>query len=61
MLKLVNGILQLYLLFRRQVIHGDIHDIMNIRHLVQLDGPTVRAKKCVDAKSAPQPTTQQAE
>jgi hypothetical protein len=33
LLKLVNGIFQLYLLFRRQVIHGDIHDIMNIRHL----------------------------
>jgi hypothetical protein len=34
----------------RQVIQGDIHDIMNIRHLDQLDGPTGRAKKCVDAK-----------
>jgi hypothetical protein len=33
LLKLVNGILQLYPLFQRQVIHGDIHDIMNIRHL----------------------------
>jgi hypothetical protein len=33
LLKLVNGIIQLYPLFWRQVIHGDIHDIMNIRHL----------------------------
>jgi hypothetical protein len=33
LLKLVNGILQLYPLFWRQVIHSDIHDIMNIRHL----------------------------
>jgi hypothetical protein len=52
-LKLINGILQLYLLLWRQVIHGDIHDIMKIGHLDQLDGPTGRAKKCVDAKSTP--------
>jgi hypothetical protein len=32
-LKLVNGIFQLYPLLRRQVIHGDIHDVMNVRHL----------------------------
>jgi hypothetical protein len=41
--------------------HGDIHDIMNIRHLDQLDCPTRRAKKCVDVKSALTPSTQQAE
>jgi hypothetical protein len=57
---LVNGILKLHLLLWRQVIHGDIHDIMNIRHLDQLDSPTGRAKKCVDAKSAPRASTQQA-
>jgi hypothetical protein len=35
---------------------------MNIRHLDQLDCPTGRAKKCVDAKSSPlAPSTQQAE
>jgi hypothetical protein len=33
LLKLVNGILQLHLLFWRQVINGDIHDVLNIRHL----------------------------
>jgi hypothetical protein len=43
----------LQLLLLRQLLYGDIHDIMNIRHLDQLDGPTRRAKKCVDAKSAP--------
>jgi hypothetical protein len=43
----------LQLLFCRQLLYGDIHDIMNIRHLDQLDGPTRRAKKCVDVKSAP--------
>jgi hypothetical protein len=30
---LVNGILQLRLLFRRQFIKGDIHDVVNVRHL----------------------------
>jgi hypothetical protein len=43
----------LHLLLWRQLLHGDIHDIMNIRHLDQLDGPTERAKKCVDVKSVP--------
>jgi hypothetical protein len=33
LLKLVNGILQLHLLFWRQVINGDIHDVLNIGHL----------------------------
>jgi hypothetical protein len=41
------------LLLCRQLLYGDIHDIMNIRHLDQLDGPTGRAKKCVDVKSTP--------
>jgi hypothetical protein len=42
------------LLFWRQFIKSDIHDIVNVRHL-ESDGkgPTRRAKKCVDAKSAP--------
>jgi hypothetical protein len=30
---LVNGILQLRLLFRRQVIDSDVHDVVNFRHL----------------------------
>jgi hypothetical protein len=41
------------LLFRRQFIEGDIHDILDVKHLDQLDCPTGRAKKCVDIKSAP--------
>jgi hypothetical protein len=28
-----NGILQLHLLLRRQFIKGDIHDVVNVRHL----------------------------
>jgi hypothetical protein len=61
-LKLVNGILQLHLLFWRQVINGDIHDVLNIRHPESARlRPTRRAKKCVDAKSAPALSTQQAE
>jgi hypothetical protein len=34
---LVNGILQLRLLFRIQVINGDVHDVANFRHLDSLD------------------------
>jgi hypothetical protein len=32
---------------------SDIQDVLNIRHLDEIEGPTGRAKKCVDVKSAP--------
>jgi hypothetical protein len=33
LLELVDGVLQLRFLFWSQVINGDIHDIVNVRHL----------------------------
>jgi hypothetical protein len=40
-------------MFWRQFIEGDIQYSLDIKHLDQLEGPTKRAKKCVDVKSAP--------
>jgi hypothetical protein len=62
LLKLVNGILQLYLLLRSQVIHGDIHDIMNIRHFesARFVPPGV-PKSVLTQKQHLTPSTQQAE
>jgi hypothetical protein len=61
-LKLVNGILQLYPLFRRQVIHGDIHDLMNIRHLESAKFvPPGVPKSVLTQNQHPAPSTQQAE
>jgi hypothetical protein len=62
LLKLVNGIFQLYPLLGRQVIHGDIHDVMNVRHLesariVPLGVP----KSVLTQNQHPAPSTQQAE
>jgi hypothetical protein len=59
---MVNGILQLHLLFWRQVINDDIHDVLNIRHLesarcVQLDVP----KSVLTQNQHLAPSTQQAE
>jgi hypothetical protein len=62
LLKLVNGILQLYPLFRRQVIHGDIHDIMNIRHLESARYvPPGVPKRVLTQNQHLAPSTQQAE
>jgi hypothetical protein len=52
-LELIHGILQLLPLFRREVFDIDIHDIPDVSILIFGCGPTGRAKKCVDAKSAP--------
>jgi hypothetical protein len=62
LLKLVNGIFQLYPLLRREVIYGDIHDVMNVRHLesariVPLGVP----KSVLMQNQQPAPSTQQAE
>jgi hypothetical protein len=59
---LVNGIFQLCLLFWRQVINGDIHDVANFRHLdstrlVPLGVP----KSVLTQNPHPAPSTQQAE
>jgi hypothetical protein len=61
-LKLVNGILQLHLLFWRQVVNGDIHDILNIKHLesARLVPPGV-PKSVLTQNQHPAPSTQQAE
>jgi hypothetical protein len=62
LLKLVNGILQLYLLFWSQVFHGDIHDIMNIRHLESVRFVPLGVPKSVLTQNQyPVPSTQQAE
>jgi hypothetical protein len=58
---LINGILQLHLLLRRQVIHGDIHDIMNIGHLDQLYVPLGVPKSVLTQNQLLAPSTQQAE
>jgi hypothetical protein len=61
-LKLVNGILQLYPLFQRQVIHGDIHDIMNIKHLESARFVPLGVPKSVLMRNQHlAPSTQQAE
>jgi hypothetical protein len=61
-LKLVNDILQLDPLFRRQVIHGDIHDIMNIRHLESARYvPPGVPKSVLTQNQHLAPSTQQAE
>jgi hypothetical protein len=54
LLKLVHGVLELLPLLGREVFKVDVHDVRNVRHLDLFGcGPTGRAKKCVDAKSAP--------
>jgi hypothetical protein len=59
---LVNGILQLHLLFRRQVINGDVHDVANFRYLDSLDGVPLGVPKSVLKQNPhPMPSTQQAE
>jgi hypothetical protein len=40
-------------LIRRQLLKSDIQDVLNIRHLDEIERPTRRAKKCVDVKLAP--------
>jgi hypothetical protein len=61
-LELVNGILQLRLLLRRQVINGDVHDVANFRHLDSLDGvPPGVPKSVLTQNPHPAPSTQQAE
>jgi hypothetical protein len=59
---LVNGILQLRLLFRRQVINGDVHDVANFRHLDStICVPLGVPKSVLMQNSHPAPSTQQAE
>jgi hypothetical protein len=53
LLELLHSLFQYQLMFCRQFIEGDIQDSLDFRHLDQLEGPTGRAKKCVDVKSAP--------
>jgi hypothetical protein len=53
LLELLHNLFQYQLMFRRQFIAGDIQNSLDFRHLDQLEGPTRRAKKCVDVKSAP--------
>jgi hypothetical protein len=61
LLKLVNGILQLPLLLQRQVINGDIHDVLNIRHLESARlCPTGVPKSVLMQNQHPAPSTQQA-
>jgi hypothetical protein len=51
---LVHGVLELLLLLRREILKVDIHDVCDFRHLDSFGCcPTGRAKKCVDAKRAP--------
>jgi hypothetical protein len=59
---LVNGILQLCLLFWRQVINGYIHDVANFRHLdsTRLVPPSV-PKSVLTQNPHPAPSTHQAE
>jgi hypothetical protein len=59
---LVNGILQLCLLFWRQVINGDVHDVANFRHLdsTRFVPPGV-PKSVLTQNPHPAPSTQQAE
>jgi hypothetical protein len=59
---LVDGILQLRLLFRRQVINGNIHDVANFRHLdsTRCVPPGV-PKSVLTQNPHPAPSTQQAE
>jgi hypothetical protein len=61
-LKLVNGILQLHLLFWRHVINGDIHDVLNIRHLESARFVPLGVPKSVLTQNQHlAPSTQQAE
>jgi hypothetical protein len=54
LLKLVHGVLELLPLLGREVFKVDVHNVRNVRHLDLFGcGPTGRARKCVDAKSAP--------
>jgi hypothetical protein len=54
LLELVHGVLEVLPLLRREVLHVDIHDVRDLRHLDLFGcGPTGRARKCVDAKCAP--------
>jgi hypothetical protein len=57
-----HGILQLYPLLQRQVIHGDIHGIMNIMHLesARLVPPGV-PKSVLTQNQHLAPSTQQVE
>jgi hypothetical protein len=62
LLELVNGILQLRLLFRRQVINGDVHNVANFRHLDSTRCvPTGVQKSALTQNPYPAPSTQQAE
>jgi hypothetical protein len=52
---LVNGVLQLRLVFWRQVINGDVHNVANVRHLdstrcVVLDESAPHAKHTASRK-----------
>jgi hypothetical protein len=62
LLKLVTGIFQLYPLLSRQVIHGDIHDVMNVRHLESARMVPLGVPKSVFTQNQQTaPSTQQAE
>jgi hypothetical protein len=50
---LINRFLQLQLLFCGQFVEGNIQGVLDVRHLDLIEGPTRRAKKCVDVKLAP--------
>jgi hypothetical protein len=62
LLELVNGILQLRLLFRRQVFNGDVHNVANFRHLDSTKWvPPGVPKSVLTQNPHPAPSTQQAE
>jgi hypothetical protein len=50
---LIHSVLELPPLFRGEIFNVDIHDIPDVRHPDFRLCPTGRAKKCVDAKCAP--------
>jgi hypothetical protein len=62
LLELVNGILQLRLLFRRQVINGDVRNVVNVSHLDSTTWvPPGVAKSVLTQNQHFTPSTQQAE
>jgi hypothetical protein len=61
-LELVDGILQPHLLLWRQFIHGDIHDVVNVRHLESaICEPPGVPKSVLTQNLHLTPSTQQAE
>jgi hypothetical protein len=59
---LVDGNLQLCLLFQRQVINGDVHDVANFRHRDSTGWvPPGVPKSVLTQNPHPTPSTQQAE